>query len=257
MKAQTKITFLGTGTSQGVPIIGCGCKVCKSTDPRDKRLRSSVLVETEGKTFIIDTGPDFRQQMLRSEVNDITAVLFTHEHKDHVAGLDDIRPFNFKYNRHIEVYAEERVQESLKKEFAYIFAENKYPGIPQINMRLIENKEFFIEGVKIIPIRAYHHQLPIFGFRIHDFAYLTDVKTVPEKEKVKLTELDLLILTCLRKEEHISHMNLDEALTFIKEINPRQTYLTHLGHRFGLHIEEEKNLPAGVNIAYDELRIIV
>jgi len=256
MSVQTKITFLGTGTSQGVPIIGCECKVCKSTDPRDKRLRSSVLVETEGKTFIIDTGPDFRQQMLRSEVNDITAVLFTHEHKDHVAGLDDIRPFNFKYKRHIEVYAEERVQKSLKREFAYIFAENKYPGIPQINMRLIENKEFFIEGVRIIPIRAYHHQLPIFGFRIHDFAYLTDVKTVAEKEKVKLSGLDLLILTCLRKEEHISHMNLEEALAFIQEVKPRQTYLTHLSHRFGLHAEEENKMPAGVKIGYDGLHLI-
>ncbi len=216
-----------------------------------------MLVETEGKTFIIDTGPDFRQQMLSNEVDDITAVLFTHEHKDHVAGLDDIRPFNFKHNRNIEVYAEKRVQKSLKREFAYIFAENKYPGIPRITMCLIENKEFSIDGVKIIPVRAYHHKLPVFGFRIHDFAYLTDVKTVPDEEKEKLKGLDVLVVTCLRKEEHISHMNLEEALAFIQEIKPNRAYLTHLSHRFGLHAQEEKYLPKGVKIGYDGLSLTV
>ncbi|MGD2036147.1 MAG: MBL fold metallo-hydrolase [Bacteroidales bacterium] len=250
-----RITFLGTGTSQGVPVIGCDCAVCKSSDPKDKRLRSSMMVETGGKTFIIDTGPDFRQQMLSAGPDDITAVLFTHEHKDHVAGLDDIRPFNFKYNRHIEVYAEQRVQQSLQKQFAYIFDENKYPGIPRINIRLLENKAFFIGEVRIVPVRAYHHQLPVFGFRIRDFAYLTDVKTVPEEEKNKLRGLKVLVLTCLRKEEHISHMNLQEALAFVEEIRPGTTYLTHLSHRFGLHEKEEKTLPDNVRIGYDNLTL--
>ncbi len=251
MNKQIKITFLGTGTSQGVPIIACDCPVCQSTDPRDKRLRSSIMIEIEDKIFIIDTGPDFRQQMLRNKVKDITAVLFTHEHKDHVAGLDDIRPFNFKHNKYIKVYAEMRVQKALQREFAYIFAENKYPGVPQINMQLIENKEFIIEEIRIIPIRAYHHKLPVFGFRFGDFAYLTDIKTVPAKEKEKLKDLDVLVVTSLRKEEHISHMNLNEALAFIEEINPAKAFLTHLSHRFGLHAKEEESLPDGVHIGYD------
>jgi len=253
MNTQMKITFLGTGTSQGVPIIGCDCAVCRSSDPRDKRLRSSILVETEGKTFVIDTGPDFRQQMLSNKVENITAVLFTHEHKDHVAGLDDIRPYNFKHKKAINVYAEDRVQKALRREFAYIFAENKYPGIPRINMQLIENKELIIDGVKIMPVRAFHHKLPIFGFRINDFAYLTDVKTLNAEEKEKLKDLKVLVITCLRKEEHISHMNLSEALEFIDEIKPQKTYLNHLSHRFGLHAEEEMKLPSGVSIGYDGL----
>ena len=255
MNTRMKITFLGTGTSQGVPIIGCDCAVCKSSDPRDKRLRSSILVETEGKTFVIDTGPDFRQQMLSNEVKNITAVLFTHEHKDHVAGLDDVRPYNFKHKKAINVYAEDRVQKALKREFAYIFAENKYPGIPRINMQLIENKELIIDGVKVLPVRAFHHKLPIFGFRIHDFAYLTDVKTMNAEEKEKLKDLKVLVITCLRKEEHMSHMNLSEALEFIDEIKPQKAYLNHLSHRFGLHAEEEVKLPSGVYIGYDGLSL--
>jgi phosphoribosyl 1,2-cyclic phosphate phosphodiesterase len=257
MKSRLKVTVLGTGTSQGVPVIACDCRVCSSIDVRDKRLRTSVMVETEGKVFIIDTGPDFRQQMLTHSVKELTAVLFTHEHKDHVAGLDDVRAFNFKLRKHINVYAEQRVQEAIKREYAYIFAENKYPGIPQIDMHSIGNRPFRIEGVDIIPIRAYHHQLPIFGFRFGGFAYLTDVKTIPEEEKVKLRSLEVLILTALRKEEHISHMNLDEALHLIEEVKPKLCYLTHLSHNFGLHAEEEAKLPPGVKIAYDGLSFTV
>jgi phosphoribosyl 1,2-cyclic phosphate phosphodiesterase len=253
MKSALKVTVLGTGTSQGVPVIACDCKVCSSTDTRDKRLRTSVMVETKGKTIVIDTGPDFRQQMLTYSVRDLTAVLFTHEHKDHVAGLDDVRAFNFKLKRHIDVYAEQRVQEAIKREYAYIFAENKYPGVPQIKMHPIVNESFQIEGVDIAPIRAYHHQLPIFGFRFNEFAYLTDVKTVPEDEKYKLRNLEVLILTALRKEEHISHMNLDEALQLIDEVKPDVCYLTHLSHTFGLHAAEEAKLQANVRIAYDGL----
>lgn len=252
-----KITFLGTGTSQGVPVIACDCRVCQSEDERDKRLRSSVMIEINQKVIVIDTGPDFRQQMLRQNVKDLTAVLFTHEHKDHVAGLDDVRAFNFVLNKRIDVYAEGRVQQALEGEFAYIFAENKYPGIPQINMHLIDNHSFEIAGIEILPVRAYHHRLPVFGFRIGKFAYLTDIKTIPDDEKLKLKHLDTLVLTTLRKEEHLAHLNLDEALALVEELKPRIAYLTHLSHRFGLHAEEEALLPGNVKIAFDRLCITI
>jgi phosphoribosyl 1,2-cyclic phosphate phosphodiesterase len=255
MDESVKITFLGTGTSQGVPVIACSCPICMSDDPKDKRLRSSLLVETGEKIFVIDTGPDFRQQMLRENVKNITAVLFTHEHKDHVAGLDDVRAFNFILNKHIDVYAERRVQKAVQSEFSYIFADNKYPGIPQVDMHLIENSVFEIEGIKIQPVRAFHHELPVFGFRIGSIAYLTDIKTIPEDEKMKLFGLDILILNALRKEEHISHLNLDEALKLINELKPKRAYLTHLSHRFGLHKTEESILPSNVKIAFDGLKL--
>jgi phosphoribosyl 1,2-cyclic phosphate phosphodiesterase len=253
MNAAMKITVLGTGTSQGIPVIACECEVCQSIDTRDKRLRASVMIETDGKVFIIDTGPDFRQQMLTHQVKNLTAILFTHEHKDHVAGLDDVRAFNFKMKKHIDVYAEQRVQESLRREYAYIFAENKYPGVPQIKMHSIQNELFHIEGIPITPIRVYHYQLPVFGYRIAGFAYLTDVKAITEEEKIKLYNLDILIINALRKDEHISHMNLSEALQLIHEIKPKVAYLTHLSHSFGLHAYEEPILPTGVHIAYDGL----
>lgn len=255
MDTKTKITFLGTGTSQGVPIIACGCEVCLSGDQRDKRLRSSVLVQINKLNIVIDTGPDFRQQMLNTGIQNLSAVLFTHEHKDHVAGLDDVRPFNFINRRAVDIYAETRVQESLKREYAYIFSENPYPGIPEINMHLIDERPFFIDGVEIIPIRVMHHLLPVLGFRIGNFAYLTDMKTLPINEEAKLQNLDALVLTSLRKEPHISHMNLDEALELSEKLKPRRTYLTHLSHRFGLHAEEQQKLPENVFIAYDGLMI--
>ncbi len=253
MNPSMKITLLGTGTSQGVPVIACDCKVCRSIDRRDKRLRTSVMIETEGKVFVIDTGPDFRQQMLTHDVKTISAILYTHEHKDHVAGLDDVRAFNFKLNKTIDIYAEKRVHKSLRREYAYIFASDKYPGIPDVKMHSVKNEPFDIEGVKIIPIRAYHYKLPVFGYRVNNFAYFTDVKTVPEREKLKLKNLDVLILTALRKEEHISHMNLKESLALINEVKPASAFLIHLSHSFGLHAEEEATLPAGVKIAYDGL----
>lgn len=252
-----KITLLGTGTSQGVPVIACSCKVCLSDDPRDRRLRSSILVEDDETIIVIDTGPDFRQQMLRNNVKDLTGVLFTHEHKDHVAGLDDVRAFNFILKKQIDVYAEKRVEEALKREYAYIFAKEKYPGVPQINMHLIKNQQFKIGAVDILPIRGYHYRLPVFGFRIGNFAYLTDVKSVPDSEIYKLRNLDVLILTALRKQEHLSHMNLDEALNLIKKVQPEKTYLTHLSHAFGLHVEEEKHLPEHVRIGYDGLVLTI
>jgi phosphoribosyl 1,2-cyclic phosphate phosphodiesterase len=257
MKDSVKITFLGTGTSQGVPVIACSCPVCLSSDPRDNRLRASVMIETQKKIFIIDTGPDFRQQMLREKVKYITAILFTHEHKDHVAGLDDVRAFNFILNKNIDVYAESRVQEAIQHEFAYIFAEYKYPGIPLINMHQIDNKLFEIEGVKFQPIRAFHYKLPVLGFRIGAFAYLTDIKTISEEEKIKLHNLEILVINALRKEKHISHLNLQEALDLVNELGPKQAYLTHLSHRFGLHNYEESLLPSNVKIAFDGLKLVV
>ena len=250
-----KITFLGTGTSQGVPVIGCNCEVCQSDDERDKRLRTSVLIEKEDKTIVIDSGPDFRQQMLRADVKNLTAVLFTHQHKDHVAGLDDVRAFNYIHKRKIDVYAERRVQKALKREFAYIFAVYSYPGIPKIKMHRIDENPFEIEGIKIEPVRLMHHKLPILGFKIENFAYLTDVKTIPEKEFKKLENTDYLVITALRKEKHISHMNLEEALHVIERIKPANAFLIHMSHKFGLHAKEELLLPKNVRIAYDGLAI--
>lgn len=251
------ITFLGTGTSSGVPVISCKCPVCTSLDKRDNRLRTSILIQVDEKNIVVDSGPDFRQQMLQNKIDDISAIIFTHEHKDHVAGLDDVRPYNFIHKKHINVYAEARVQKALRREFAYIFAEDRYPGLPQIKMHLITRHPFKIGTTRIIPIRAYHYRLPIFGYRIRNFAYLTDVKTVPDEEKAKLKGLDVLVITSLHKEKHVSHMNLEESLEFIAEIKPKITYLTHLSHRFGLHAEEEPKLPENVFIAYDGLKISV
>lgn len=250
-----KITFLGTGTSQGVPVILCKCEVCQSPDSRDKRLRASIMIETDSQTFIIDTGPDFRQQMLKYKVQNVDAILFTHEHKDHIAGLDDIRAFNYVQKRPMDIYAEERVQEALKREYAYVFAEFKYPGIPEMNMHLIENKPFSIHGTKIIPIRALHYRLPIFGFRIGDFTYITDANFIENNELEKIKGSKILVLNALRKKKHISHYNLDEALALIEIIKPEQAYLTHISHMMGFHEQVEKELPQNVKFAYDGMVI--
>ena len=203
-----KVTFLGTGTSQGIPVIACKCDVCQSNNPRDKRLRASVLIETDDKTFVIDSGPDFRQQMLRAQVSSLDAILFTHEHKDHIAGLDDIRAFNYVQQKPIDIFAEEKVHWAIKQEFAYIFAEHKYPGIPQVNMHLIENHPFEITGVPVIPIRAIHLRLPVLGFRIGNFTYLTDANFISSEEKAKLKGTKYLVVNGLRKQKHISHFSL-------------------------------------------------
>jgi phosphoribosyl 1,2-cyclic phosphate phosphodiesterase len=250
-----KVTFLGTGTSQGVPVILCPCKVCQSTDSRDKRLRASVEVEVDNQTFIIDTGPDFRQQMLLYHVKNVNAILFTHEHKDHIAGLDDIRAFNYVQKRPMEIYAEERVQEALKREYAYVFAEFKYPGIPEMNMHLIENKTFNINGTSIIPIRAMHYMLPILGFRIGDFTYITDANFIDNTEIEKIKGSKIVVINTLRKKKHISHFNLEEALEFLDKVKPEQGFLTHVSHLLGLHADVEKELPDYVRIAYDGMVI--
>lgn len=248
-----KITFLGTGTSQGVPVIACQCTVCQSADSRDNRLRTSVLVEEDNTVLLIDSGPDFRQQMLREKVNRLDAILYTHEHKDHIAGLDDVRAFNFLLQKPIDLYLEERVLEALKREFAYVFAEYKYPGIPQIIPHLINGEEFQINGIKVIPIRAFHYKLPVLGFRIGDFTYITDANYIAEEEKEKIIGTRYLVVNALRKQKHISHFTLNEAVKLINDFSPRRGYIIHIGHQMGLHEEIQKELPPNIMLSYDGL----
>lgn len=251
--AALKITFLGTGTSQGVPVIACHCAVCTSTDPRDKRLRCAVLVEWDNYTVVIDTGPDFRQQMLHNGVKNLDAVVFTHEHKDHLAGLDDIRAFNFFSGKHMDIYANTFVEAALKREFAYIFADDKYPGIPLVNIHSITKEPFRVLGKVFTPIEVTHYRLPVFGYRIDNFAYITDAKTIADEEIEKLKNLDVLVINALRHQVHPSHFNLEEALQFIDTVKPQKAYLTHLSHQMGRHADVEQTLPSNVRIAYDGL----
>jgi len=249
------VTFLGTGTSQGVPVIACGCEVCTSADPRDKRLRSSILIEADDKIVVIDSGPDFRYQMLRAHVQRLDAVVYTHEHKDHVAGMDDIRAFNFKQQEPMNIYADARVQAALMREFPYVFAEFKYPGIPQINIHPIGLDPFDIGSIHFIPIEVLHYKLPVLGFRINDFTYITDAKTVSDEEKEKIKGSKILVINALQKQNHISHFTLDEAIGFAREIGAETTYFTHISHRLGKHADIEAELPAGIKLAYDGLQM--
>lgn len=250
-----KVTFLGSGTSQGIPVIACSCAVCTSADTRDKRLRSSILLQVDGKNIVIDSGPDFRYQMLRAGVTHLDALVFTHEHKDHTAGLDDIRAFNYKQAEAINVYAHKRVQDALKKEFSYIFAHHKYPGIPQLDLFEIGHHPFEVAGVPFIPIEVMHFQLPVLGFRIADFTYITDAKTVSDVEKAKIKGSKVLVINALQQEKHISHFTLEEALAFAQEMGAEKTYFTHISHRLGTHQKISELLPAGVELAYDGLCI--
>ena len=250
------VYFLGTGTSQGIPVIGSDHPVCKSTNPKDKRLRVSVWVHDVNFSIVIDCGPDFRQQMLTSKCQHIDAILFTHEHSDHTAGIDDIRPFNFKQGA-IHIYAHPRVISNLKKRFDYVFeTENRYPGAPSVAAFEIENNTTFkIKDKSIIPINAYHGSLQVFGFRIENFAYLTDIKKIETIEIEKLKNLDVLVINALREESHHSHFNLQDALDFVTLVQPKKTYLTHISHHLGLHDEVQKKLPHDVFIAFDNLEI--
>ena len=248
-----KITFLGTGTSQGIPVIGCGCKVCHSSDQRDNRLRVSLLIEIDDATIVIDSGPDFRYQMLRQKVMDLDAILFTHEHKDHVAGLDDIRPFNYILKKHIAVYATSQVQAALKREFSYIFSDVKYYGLPQIVLHTINDKPFDVLGTKVTPIEVMHHKLPVTGFRINDFTYITDAKTITEESLLKISGTKILVINALQKEDHVSHLTFNEAIALANKIGAEKTYFTHMSHTLGLHSEIEKELPPHINLAYDGL----
>ena len=251
-----KITILGSGTSQGVPVIACDCAVCRSSDALDKRLRSSILISDQTENFVIDTGPDFRQQMLNHSVKSLRAVIFTHEHKDHLAGLDDVRAFNYKEQRDMEVFCTEAVEIALRREFQYIFSNDRYPGIPSIQINRIENKAFELpNGLTLLPIEVLHYKMPVFGYRIGDFTYITDAKTISETEKQKVKGTKILVVNALHRSEHISHFNLDEALAFIAEIKPETAYLTHISHLFGKHQEIEKELPPNVFLAYDGMTL--
>ncbi len=249
-----QLTFLGTGTSQGVPVIGCRCDVCTSTDPKDNRLRTSAMVEVEGQTIVFDTGTDFRQQMLRANPADISAVIFTHEHKDHVGGLDDIRPFNFRSGHALDIFATARVQEALMREYHYIFSGANYPGIPEVVMHTIDpDKPFYVGNTRIIPIQVLHHKLPVLGYRIGDLAYITDASYIAPEEKEKLSGLDVLVINALRKKEHISHFNLAQAVELVQELNPKRAFFTHISHLLGKHQEVQSELPSNIFLAWDEL----
>ncbi|MEM6525059.1 MAG: MBL fold metallo-hydrolase [Bacteroidota bacterium] len=251
------ITFLGTGTSQGVPVIACDCTVCQSLDFRDKRFRTSVHIAVDGKSFVIDTGPDFRQQMLREKIQSLDAVIFTHEHKDHTAGLDDVRAFNFKQKKDIPVYARKIVLDQLRQEFSYIFADVKYPGVPRINTYELDGRPLYISGVEFIPIEVMHYKLPVYGFRIKDFTYITDAKTISDDQIEKIKGSKILVLNALQKGDHISHFNLQEALEMSKRIGADKTYFTHISHKMGRHKSIESILPENTFLAHDGLKISI
>ena len=256
MENALNITVLGSGTSQGVPVIACNCMVCTSNNPKDKRLRCSILISYKGENYVIDSGPDFRYQMLRENVQTLRAVLFTHEHKDHVSGLDDVRAFNFKEDRDMQVYCSKRVEIALKREFHYVFDEDKYPGVPLIQLNTIQNEKFTLPGgLEVQPIEVMHYKMPVMAYRIKDFAYITDAKTISESEREKLKGVKVLIVNALRIQEHISHFNLNEALQLIEEVKPEKAYLTHISHLFGTHEEIQTLCPPNVYPAFDGLKI--
>lgn len=253
-----KLTFLGTGTSQGVPMIGCGCEVCKSADRRDKRLRTAAMVETAGKRIIIDTGPDFRYQMLRQGVDRIDGVIITHEHKDHTGGLDDVRAFNYWQNSAVDVYCESRTAAVLKKDFDYAFCptNKRYPGVPEIALHIIDSSTpFSVAGIKVEPIKVTHFKLPIVGFKIGGLCYITDANGIADAEIEKIKGCGVLVINALRKQTHISHFTLSEALEIVSRVSPGRAYLTHCSHQMGLHAVTNLELPQNVELAYDQLQI--
>ena len=252
------ITFLGTGTSQGVPVIGCQCEVCQSSDPKDKRLRTSILISDRLTNVAIDCGPDFRQQMLRAGVTHLDAVILTHEHNDHIIGMDDVRPFNFQQKKDMPVYTSNRVARELRDRFAYVFAKDPYPGAPMLKIHPISKKApFSVGALELVPIEVRHGKLPVLGFRIGDFTYITDMKTISPEEKEKIQGTHTLVINALHRRTHYSHLNLEEALAFIEEIAPERALLTHMSHRMGRHEEVNRQLPEGVALAYDGLVIEV
>jgi phosphoribosyl 1,2-cyclic phosphate phosphodiesterase len=249
-----KIIFLGTGTSQGVPVIACPCEVCQSKDIHDKRLRSSIFIVHKGQQFVIDTGPDFRQQMLQGNVKHLDFILLTHGHKDHIAGLDDVRAFNYIQNKAMDIYADVITCHAITREFYYVFAKNKYQGIPKLNLHPLQESPFTVNGVDIIPIKVMHYHLPILGFRIDNFAYITDANYIEPNELNKLKNLDILIINALRIEKHYSHFNLEEAILIAKYLKPKQTYFTHISHYIS-YKKYNESLPQNMALAYDGLTI--
>jgi phosphoribosyl 1,2-cyclic phosphate phosphodiesterase len=250
-----KITFLGTGTSSGVPMIGCSCEVCTSTDKKDKRLRSSILVESETTSIVVDTTPDFRYQMLRANVKKLDAVLFTHPHKDHIAGLDDVRAFNYFQQKPMELYANSLTEEAIKREFAYAFSDKKYPGLPNLNLNTIDDKPFIVGDIPVVPILVWHLKMPVLGFRFGKFTYITDANRIDSTEKEKIKGSEVLVLNALRKETHISHFTLDEAVAMVQELKVPTGYFTHISHQLGRHTYINADLPAGINLAFDCIQL--
>ena len=250
-----QVTFLGSGTSSGVPMIGCDCAVCTSTNPKDNRLRSSILVNSEHFNFVIDTTPDFRYQMLRTKTHRLNAILFTHPHKDHIAGLDDVRAFNYLMKLTMNVYANRMTNEALKKDFYYAFGVNKYPGVPDIILNTIDTSPFTLGDIYIQPILVWHHKMPVYGYRFNDFTYITDANRIDEEEKEKIRGSKVLVLNALRREPHISHFTLSEAVQLAEELEIPEVYFTHISHQLGLHQEVEEELPAHIHLAYDGLII--
>lgn len=252
-----KVTFLGTGTSQGVPVIGCTCEVCRSLDYRDKRLRSSIHIEVDGLSIVVDTGPDFRQQMLRENIHRLDAVLFTHGHRDHLAGLDDVRAYNFLQDSDMPLFAANVVLEQIRTEFYYAFSPTKYPGIPQLKLNTIDDQPFKIGNTLITPLPVMHMRLPVLGFRLGSFSYITDANLIPDNTYRLLEGTEVLVLNALQKEPHVSHFNLAEALVVAKKIGARQTYFTHISHKLGLHKEVQKELPESVALGHDGLTFVL
>ncbi|MEO5942198.1 MAG: MBL fold metallo-hydrolase [Ferruginibacter sp.] len=251
------ITFLGTGTSSGIPMIACECEVCTSTDKKDNRLRSSIMVKSATTTIVVDTTPDFRYQMLREKVKKLDAILFTHSHKDHIAGLDDIRAFNYFNKQPVNVYADAMTQQALRNEFHYVFAENKFPGLPEINLHDIKKEPFMVGDIRVLPIKVWHNKMPVLGFRFGDFTYITDANRIEDAEKEKIRGSRILVLNALRYKKHISHFTLPEAIELSDELNIPDTYFTHISHQLGLHKEVSNILPAGKHLAFDGLQLSV